>query len=727
MVVHYRDAAVTHYPGRAAVVEALRSGAFPFINPYASCGEPLAGNPNQAVLFPDTLVAAATPFPVGFGFHFALALLLGWIGARRWARAEGASRGAAACAATAFVLSGPFLSAWTFYNAGMALAAAAWVLAGAAKILARAGDPGSPGLDRAVRETAVAAALLALAGEPVVALLAGFLIAVRVAGSGRRAVRGGGAVAGSLALALLLAAPQIALTWQASRGSSRDLAPYGFASATSTSVHPLRALEQVLPFPFGLPDRMGEGGFDGHDLFQGNAPYLWTLHLGWVALILLALHAGWRRDGERAGLVAAAAGVVLSLGARLPGAAILYPVLSLGGRIRYPVKWWYAVALALVPALAAAADRALAGEPVTRLRRLAALAGTGVAAVAAVALAARGSGAWGWIAALSSAAAGVSVLVAPRGIAATRLAARIAIPAAIVALPLVDAVLDRPPASPPRVSGRIYERVLATAHSPELIAAEPSLTTREFFRRAPRELWATTGAAVGAGYAFDTDPDGSYSFWDRVTREALEPVPWAARATELRLAGVRTVVARGPLPPPYREERVLDTAHDVRLFTLDGAMPSVRRVSRVLEAPSFNAVVDLHRSPSFDPAADVVLAGKSAEERGRREAGRVEIVRESPDALDARTDGAVPAVIVWSRTYFPAWEAEVDGARVPTRIADGHLVGVEVAPGAHAVRIVWSRGPLRAGLALCAVGLLGLLALGRTPGEKATRSLPNAG
>ena len=39
----------------------------------------------------------------------------------------------------------------------------------------------------------------------------------------------------------------------------------------------------------------------------------------------------------------------LSLGRYLPGAKALYPVLSLGGRIRFPVKWWYVVALALVP------------------------------------------------------------------------------------------------------------------------------------------------------------------------------------------------------------------------------------------------------------------------------------------------------------------------------------------------------------------------------------------
>ena len=41
----------------------------------------------------------------------------------------------------------------------------------------------------------------------------------------------------------------------------------------------------------------------------------------------------------------------------LPGAKLLHPIVSLGGRMRFPVKWWYVVALLLVPLVARAAAR----------------------------------------------------------------------------------------------------------------------------------------------------------------------------------------------------------------------------------------------------------------------------------------------------------------------------------------------------------------------------------
>ena len=54
--VTYQDASMTHLPGKWATVETLRKGEFPYLNPYASFGQPLAGNPNFGTFFPDTLL-----------------------------------------------------------------------------------------------------------------------------------------------------------------------------------------------------------------------------------------------------------------------------------------------------------------------------------------------------------------------------------------------------------------------------------------------------------------------------------------------------------------------------------------------------------------------------------------------------------------------------------------------------------------------------------------------
>src|SRR5687767_11194199 len=110
VIVTYQDAVMTHLPAKAATVEQIHDGSFPVLNPYASFGQPLAGNPNFGTFFPDMLLFLALPLEVAFGLRYALALVLGFLGARRWARAEGASRDAADLAGLAFVCSGVFVS-----------------------------------------------------------------------------------------------------------------------------------------------------------------------------------------------------------------------------------------------------------------------------------------------------------------------------------------------------------------------------------------------------------------------------------------------------------------------------------------------------------------------------------------------------------------------------------------------------------------------------------------
>ena len=139
----------------------------------------------------------------------------------------------------------------------------------------------------------------------------------------RRARALAGAILAAAALSLLIAAPQIATTWQSFRGSTRDVAPFSFAAATGTSVHAARLLEQVTPFPFGRPDLTGPLGFHGHRFYDNHAPYLWTLHLGWATLALLLRHGRPLARGERVWWMAAAVGVVLSLGHHLPAARML--------------------------------------------------------------------------------------------------------------------------------------------------------------------------------------------------------------------------------------------------------------------------------------------------------------------------------------------------------------------------------------------------------------------
>jgi len=670
VIVTYQDASMTHLPGKWATVEMARAGTFPFLQPYASFGQPLAGNPNFGTFFPDTLLFLVLPLHVAFGAHFALAAALGFVGARRWARAEGLDRAPAEVAAFAFVLSGVFLSTWKFYNSGMALAVAPWVLAAAAR-LARAAAP-----SRVAAELGLWGALEILAGEPVIALLTFLLAGGRVlaASSARAAAarRVTGLILG-LALAALLAAPQLLMTWQIYHGSSRERRPFLFAIATGTSVHPMLALEQVMPFPFGRPDLTGPAGFTGHAWFDNHSPYLWTLHLGWATLALLILFGRPRTGPERGFYAVAALSAVLSLGKYLPLAKKLYPLLSLDGRIRFPVKWWYVLALCLVPLVGWAAQRWERGERTNRGSAAAVLAMMATFLGIAVVNGAGSRLAWAGI--LASAAA-VALLLLRRGTPALGpVAVALALPLVLGHVPLLQAVLDRPFPPPPRLAGgRVYERIRdADAHPPGS-PPQAEARTREVFRRVAPELWAVSAGLSGVPYAFDRDPDGSYSDDDRAVRKVLDDMSWEERFTLLRRAGVRYVVSDETLPGPYREAAVLSAVHQVRLYALDEPAPTVRVAA---------------------------------------EGGRVVSSEEGPARLSAEVEAAGDGVLVWSRTYFPAWRASVDGRAVEPVLAEGHVVGIPVATGRHHVEVSWSRTPLLAGIGLFLLGAVGAVLLRR--------------
>ena len=159
--------------------------------------------------------------------------------------------------------------------------------------------------------------------------------------------------------------------------------------------------------------------------------------------------------------------------------------------------------------------------------------------------------------------------------------------------------------------------------------AEPE--TRAIFRRAPRELWALTGALGGMPYAFDGDPDGIYFEGDRVVGKAIDALPWAERVPALRAAGVGYVVAPTTLPPPFEVMTVLGRDSGVTLHRLEGAAPSVRVATRLFTAVTFDDVVPRQLRPDFDLRTDAVVI-ESAPSHGTPLPSSVEVIEETRDA-----------------------------------------------------------------------------------------------
>jgi hypothetical protein len=715
VVVTYQDAVMTHLPTKAATVEMIRDGQFPAVNPYASLGQPLAGNPNFGTFFPDVFAFLVLPLPVAFGLRFALAFGLAFLGARRWARAEGAARGPAEVAAWAFALSGVYVSAWRFFNSALAVALVPWMLAAAARLVHRA-DADGPSRRRAIAQLGLWGGLEILAGEPVVALLGFVVTALRVLAANRRLAL---PLAGGLALAAALAAPQIAATAQVYPTSTRSLAPFDFGSATGTSVHPIRLLEQAAPFPLGRPDLTGEGGFTGHAFHDGHPPYLWTLHLGWATVVLLLLFARPLAVAERGWWLLAAGAAALAFGHYLPGAKLLHPLLSLDGRLRFPVKWWYVVALALVPMVARAATRWTDGDAPSPSARWTAPALLLVFLVVAAWMGRTPLALLGLAASLVAAILLLQESRAARPRPAGRLAVLIALPLLASLLPLFRALLDRPPDAPPRFAGgRVLERLRIEPHpAPHSPGADPpERLVRDAFRRAPRELWALSGALSQMPYAYDRDPDGVYFDGDRVMGKAIDALPWPRRVPLLRMSGIEYVVSDEPLPAPFERLVELSAAHGVVLYHLASPVPPVRVATRVLPARTAEAAAHIHGTANFDPRRDVVMYDDpSSHPVGTRRLAHADVTRQEAAALTAQVSAPEPAVLVWSRTFLPGWRATVDGVAAPVLLADGHLVGIQVPTGAHTVTVDWDTRPIVAGAVLAALAAAAIAGLTLVP------------
>ena len=124
------------------------------------------------------------------------------------------------------------------------------------------------------------------------------------------------------------------------------------------------------------------------------------------------------------------------------------------------------------------------------------------------------------------------------------------------------------------------------------------------------------GFSGQAFYAWDADPDGSYTLLDRYARDVVLSRAWPERLEWLRAAGVGAVIASDVPPglaglvPVYVEGRFGPPA---TLFRLAEPLPGIRRLSRVRGAASVDAAVAIVDEGDFDPATDGVVAGRPPE------------------------------------------------------------------------------------------------------------------
>ncbi len=720
----FRDLATTQRPARA-----LADGLGPAsLNPHASFGQPFRGNPNLVLAY---------PFPVSprwLGAHLLAHAFLGGLGFLLFLRLLGRSPEAALAGALAFSFSGYALSSTAFLNAATTLAWIPWLLAS----VAAARREGRRAFQLALLGAAASSVLLAHAGEPALGLL-GILLAFAFAFSGPAGtrLRAAAVLLGGGLVAALAAAPWMLEVLRATEASSRRLRGFSWAEFSAVGFHPLRLLETPFPFLFGDPSRTLSGAFWGFAASQGNPPYLVSLSFGVLPLALAATFAlSPRRREGRFWLAAAGLAFLVSFLPWIPGARTAYEALPFLHSVRYPVKALVVATIAVAVLASLAVERLLLEQALPRWRSragvaLIVVAGLlGVAAVVARAWPGLPRGlllslwdpAWASdpgtvlapvLARLPRQAAAAAALLLALGLLLARgadeLRGRVLLLVALTAEGLGHASFhvprapsdwyDRPSplvAAASRIPGRVFERTGKDTDAVRRGLAGP-LPAAERLALPLAQVtqgWALAGAEHGLRYAWDPDPDGSYTLLDRYARNVVTGKGWPSRLKWLRAAGVGSVIASDLPPgltglvPVYTEGRFGPPA---TLFRLADPLPGVRRLSRVRGSGSVSEAVAIVDDPSFDPATDAVVAGRPPEGSGGSSpdpAARARVVAEGPDALVVETEGTHPGLLLVDRSFTPRVRATVDGRSVTVYATQVHLVGVPVPAGATRVEIL---------------------------------------
>jgi hypothetical protein len=211
------------------------------------------------------------------------------------------------------------------------------------------------------------------------------------------------------------------------------------------------------------------------------------------------------------------------------------------------------------------------------------------------------------------------------------------------------------------------------------------------------------------------------------------------REGSLRLAGLgvfdRATNLVWSILPSHRAKYSLAFESDTTVvFENQAALPRAFLAARgVTVTPDDWALVSLTDTP-FDPRTTVLLERPAESARPELELGgapigpgeRAEIVEYTPDGVTVWVRADEARYLVLTDSYFPGWQARIDGAPVEIERADYLFRAVRVPAGEHTVEWRYQPTSLMVGATISAIGLAATIALAmcglvRAPAVLATR------
>ncbi|HEX4953233.1 MAG TPA: YfhO family protein [Thermoanaerobaculia bacterium] len=636
------------------VREELRAGRLPFWNPHQFAGHPLWANGQAGPLFPFHLLFSFLPLPLGWILLPWLRLVTAGMGAYLLARELRTSHQGGLLAALLFCLTGR-LVAFLLFPMANALALVPWAFFFVER-LARGG--------RGVRGLAVISALQLLAGHPETAVYTALVSAVYL--GVRRAeplvatwLRWGAGWGLGALLAAVEVVPVVLHLTQTSR--FHDLAPGPPLSTVETGALLLRFL---------LPDAWGHVGDASH---FGPLPFVaTTVYAGALTLPLAAAAlASWQQDRTVQALGAAGLfGLAAAVG--LPGLHQALGALPLVGKgVHHYLLLGTVLALALLAAVGF--DRWRAGHGQGLLAG-GALVGLGLA--------------WGWWA--------LGGEWIERGLIGRQLGWTALLGVVAIGLPAsLRLGADR--------RGRWAAAVLVVAAADLLFAhsrSVPALAAAELHPETPALafLQGRAGRVAGVDLALRPNTATVHGLLDLrgddSTKLARFERFWArelgeGHATDFRTLsrwqspwldelGVRWVLAAPGASAQDPAWTVAYRAADAVVFERPNALPLMR-----LEPP---------------------------------EAGRLEVLGAAPGHREIALDLTLPARLVVAESWDRGWRAWVDGRGAQVLPHRDLVVGIDLQPGQHRLRLRYRPYGFSLGITLSLLGLTLLLSVARRAG-----------
>jgi hypothetical protein len=141
--------------------------------------------------------------------------------------------------------------------------------------------------------------------------------------------------------------------------------------------------------------------------------------------------------------------------------------------------------------------------------------------------------------------------------------------------------------------------------------------------------------------------------------------------------------------------------------------PRLYLADRVREAPDVYSALTLLASPDFRSGHDAVLIGDGTIGAPSSDGGLVEQVSVAQGRIHAVATLPQPGLLVVGSSFFPGWNATVDGTPTTLRRANGILSALEVPAGAHRIELRYVPWSFRTGCGISLLAAVAMLAIGR--------------